>query len=152
MPQGVGMSCRRADACPVHLPEICATTAAVENIHAETTPLRLLRFRRTHDRRRKAACLVALGMLLLSFAVGMLRCFPDESPIPFSPPHTSPIWPLRCYCSQRLSGGRFAGRAGYDHQHLGHSRGVRRHRPYLLRVLPNNLAMAHFAPPFSTRA
>ena len=57
----------------------------VENIHAETTPLGYFGFAERMIDGVRLLAILALGMLLLSFAVGILRCFPDGSPIPFSP-------------------------------------------------------------------
>ena len=57
----------------------------VENIHAETTPLGYFGFAERMIDGVRPLAILALGMLLLSFAVGILRCFPDGSPIPFSP-------------------------------------------------------------------
>ena len=50
-----------------------------------TTPLGYFGFAERMIDGVRLLAILALGMLLLSFAVGMLRCFPDGSPIPFSP-------------------------------------------------------------------
>lgn len=64
----------------------------VENIHAETTPLGYFGFAERMIDGVRLLAILALGMLLLSFAVGILRCFPDGSPIPFSPRHTRRLY------------------------------------------------------------